>query len=72
MLLRAWWKVNGRLRRGTVRINDHRPYAPRAERGGFRRPGIGREPGQAGPAEYRETKHVRRNVRPRPQRWFRG
>jgi len=71
VLLQAWWKVNGRLRRGIVRI-DYRPYVLQAERGGFRRSGIGREPGQAGPAEYRETKHVWRNVRPRPQRWFRS
>ncbi|WP_436762743.1 aldehyde dehydrogenase family protein [Streptosporangium sp. V21-05] len=65
-------RVAGRLRHGTVWINDYHPYVPQAEWGGFKRSGIGRELGQAGLAEYRETKHVWQNVRPRPQRWFRS
>ncbi|MFF3443775.1 aldehyde dehydrogenase family protein [Streptosporangium sp. NPDC002721] len=65
-------RVAGRLRHGTVWINDYHPYVPQAEWGGFKRSGIGRELGPAGLAEYRETKHVWQNVRPRPQRWFRS
>lgn len=65
-------RVAGRLRHGTVWINDYHPYVPQAEWGGFKRSGIGRELGPAGLSEYRETKHVWQNVRPRPQRWFRS
>ncbi|MGJ6963753.1 aldehyde dehydrogenase family protein [Streptosporangium sp. G11] len=65
-------RVAGRLRHGTVWINDYHPYVPQAEWGGFKQSGIGRELGPAGLAEYRETKHVWQNVRPRPQRWFRS
>lgn len=65
-------RVAGRLRHGTVWINDYHPYVPQAEWGGFKQSGIGRELAPAGLAEYRETKHVWQNVRPRPQRWFRS
>ncbi|MER5647658.1 aldehyde dehydrogenase family protein [Streptosporangium sp. NPDC002524] len=65
-------RVAGRLRHGTVWINDYHPYVPQAEWGGFKQSGIGRELGPAGLAEYRETKHVWQNIRPRPQRWFRS
>ncbi|WP_425581280.1 aldehyde dehydrogenase family protein [Streptomyces sodiiphilus] len=65
-------RVAGRLRHGTVWINDYHPYLPQAEWGGFGRSGTGRELGPAGLAEYRETKHVYENLRPAPVRWFRG
>ncbi|GAA4904135.1 aldehyde dehydrogenase family protein [Streptomyces coeruleoprunus] len=65
-------RVAGRLRHGTVWINDFHPYLPQAEWGGFGRSGIGRELGPSGLAEYRETKHVYQNLAPRPVRWFAG
>ncbi|WP_419997316.1 aldehyde dehydrogenase family protein [Streptomyces boninensis] len=65
-------RVAGRLRHGTVWINDYHPYLPQAEWGGFGKSGIGRELGPAGLAEYRETKHVYTNLRPQPVRWFGG
>lgn len=65
-------RVAGRLRMGTVWINDYHPYVPQAEWGGYKQSGIGRELGQAGLEEYRETKHVWHNVRPAAQHWFNG
>ncbi|MEU1510749.1 aldehyde dehydrogenase family protein [Streptomyces sp. NPDC005811] len=65
-------RVAGRLRMGTVWINDYHPYVPQAEWGGYKQSGIGRELGQAGLDEYRETKHIWHNTRPTPQRWFTG
>jgi betaine-aldehyde dehydrogenase len=65
-------RVAGRLRHGTIWINDFHPYVPAAEWGGFKQSGIGRELGLGGLAEYRETKHIWQNVRPEPQRWFAG
>ena len=65
-------RVASRLRMGTVWINDYHPYVPQAEWGGYKQSGFGRELGKAGLEEYRETKHVWHNVRPTPQRWFRG
>jgi betaine-aldehyde dehydrogenase len=64
--------VAGRLRHGTVWINDFHPYLPQAEWGGFGKSGVGRELGPAGLDEYRETKHVYQNLAPRPVRWFAG
>ena len=55
---------------GTVWINDYHPYVPQAEWGGYKQSGIGRELGQAGLDEYRETKHVWHNIRPAVQHWF--
>ena len=63
-------RVAAALRHGTVWINDYGPYFPGAEWGGFGRSGIGRELGLAGLDEYREAKHVYRNLAPEPQRWF--
>ena len=40
------------------------PTSPQAEWGGYKQSGIGRELGQAGLDEYRETKHVWHNIRP--------
>ncbi|MFF3326649.1 aldehyde dehydrogenase family protein [Streptomyces sp. NPDC002889] len=63
-------RVAARLRAGTVWINDFHPYVPQAEWGGVKQSGFGRELGPAGLAEYRETKHIWRNLEPKPQRWF--
>ena len=65
-------RVAGRLRHGTIWINDYHPYVPQAEWGGFKQSGVGRELGHAGLAEYRETKHIWQNTRPQAQRWFSG
>ncbi|GHF17090.1 MULTISPECIES: aldehyde dehydrogenase family protein [Streptomyces] len=65
-------RVAGRLRHGTVWINDYHPYLPQAEWGGFGKSGIGRELGPSGLAEYRESKHVYQNLAPKPVRWFAG
>ncbi len=65
-------RVAGRLRMGTVWINDYHPYVPQAEWGGYKQSGTGRELGRAGLEEYRETKHVWHNIRPAAQRWFKG
>jgi len=63
-------RVAARLRMGTVWINDYHPYVAQAEWGGYKQSGIGRELGEDGLAEYRETKHIWHNVAPAPQRWF--
>ena len=75
----VWTKDGGRaervasaLRMGTVWINDYHPYVPQAEWGGYKQSGTGRELGRAGLEEYRETKHIWHNVKPAPQRWFKG
>jgi len=65
-------RVAGRLRMGTVWINDYHPYVPQAEWGGYKQSGIGRELGRAGLDEYRETKHVWHNIDPQVQHWFGG
>jgi betaine-aldehyde dehydrogenase len=65
-------RVARRLRMGTVWVNDYHPYVPQAEWGGYKQSGIGRELGEAGLEEYRETKHIWHNTRPRPERWFGG
>lgn len=65
-------RVAGRLRHGTVWINDYHPYLPQAEWGGFGKSGTGRELGPTGLAEYRESKHIYQNLNLRPQRWFAG
>jgi betaine-aldehyde dehydrogenase len=65
-------RVAARMRMGTVWINDYHPYVPQAEWGGYKQSGFGRELGEDGLAEYRETKHVWHNIRPTEQRWFEG
>ena len=65
-------RVAGRMRMGTVWINDYHPYVPQAEWGGYKQSGTGRELGLAGLDEYRETKHVWHNIRPTVQHWFSG
>ena len=63
-------RVAARLRMGTVWVNDYHPYVAQAEWGGYKQSGIGRELGQAGLEEYRETKHIWTNTAPAPQHWF--
>ena len=63
-------RVAGRLRHGTVWINDYNTYIPEAEWGGFRQSGIGRELGPTGLDEYREIKHVYENTKPGTTGWF--
>jgi betaine-aldehyde dehydrogenase len=65
-------RVAGRLRAGTVWINDYNMYVPQAEWGGFKRSGIGRELGPSGLDEYREVKHIWQNTAPGPTGWFGG
>jgi betaine-aldehyde dehydrogenase len=65
-------RVAGRLRAGTVWINDYNVYMPEAEWGGFKRSGIGRELGPSGLDEYREAKHIWQNTAPGPSGWFTG
>ncbi|HSL33466.1 MAG TPA: aldehyde dehydrogenase family protein, partial [Candidatus Limnocylindrales bacterium] len=65
-------RVAGRLRHGTVWINDYNTYMPQAEWGGFKQSGIGRELGPTGLDEYREAKHVYQNTNPGRSGWFEG
>jgi betaine-aldehyde dehydrogenase len=65
-------RVAGRLRHGTVWINDYNTYLPQAEWGGFKQSGIGRELGPSGLDEYREAKHIWQNTAPGPTGWFGG
>ena len=60
----------GKLRCGTVWINDLGPYLPQAEWGGMKHSGVGRELGLHGLAEYQETKHIYQNTRPAVSGWF--
>jgi betaine-aldehyde dehydrogenase len=60
------------IRAGTVWINDYHPYVAGAEWGGFKQSGFGRELGLQGLEEYREAKHIYRNLSPAPSRWFGG
>jgi betaine-aldehyde dehydrogenase len=65
-------RVAGRLRHGTVWINDYNVYLPQAEWGGFKQSGIGRELGPTGLDEYREAKHIYQNTAPAAAHWFGG
>jgi betaine-aldehyde dehydrogenase len=65
-------RVAGRLRHGTVWINDYNTYLPQAEWGGFKQSGIGRELGPSGLDEYREAKHIWQNLAPASTGWFSG
>jgi acyl-CoA reductase-like NAD-dependent aldehyde dehydrogenase len=51
-------KVAEGLRTGTVWINDWHMINPRYPFGGYKQSGLGREHGEIGYNEYRETKHV--------------
>jgi betaine-aldehyde dehydrogenase len=63
-------RVAGRLRAGTVWINDFHPYLPQAEWGGMKQSGVGRELGPTGLGEYQELKHVYQNTAPAVTGWF--
>ncbi|TDL31132.1 betaine-aldehyde dehydrogenase [Jeotgalibacillus sp. S-D1] len=63
-------RAAGKMRMGTVWINDFHPYFAQAPWGGYKQSGIGRELGKIGLEEYTETKHIFRNVKPEPIHWF--
>ncbi|SDH85451.1 aldehyde dehydrogenase (acceptor) [Alteribacillus persepolensis] len=63
-------RVSGKLRMGTVWINDFHPYFAQAPWGGYKSSGIGRELGKQGLEEYTEVKHVFENTAPEPINWF--
>jgi len=63
-------RVAGRLRHGTIWINDFHPYLPQAEWGGFGQSGVGRELGPTGLGEYQEAKHIYQNLDPQVTGWF--
>lgn len=65
-------RIAGKLRMGTVWINDFHPYFAQAPWGGYKQSGIGRELGKPGLEEYTETKHIFRNVNPEPIHWFKA
>ncbi|WP_090239263.1 betaine-aldehyde dehydrogenase [Fictibacillus solisalsi] len=60
----------GKMRMGTVWINDFNLYFPHAPWGGYKQSGIGRELGKSGLEEYTETKHIFQNLKPEPINWF--
>ena len=53
--------IAGRMRTGTVWINDYHLISPAAPFGGYKQSGIGRELGTHGYNEYRQIKHVHIN-----------
>ena len=59
-------RVAGRLRMGTVWINDYHPYVPQAEWGGYKQSGIGRElgPRRAATSTARPSTSGTTSVRP--------
>ncbi|WP_209123654.1 betaine-aldehyde dehydrogenase [Alkalihalobacillus sp. BA299] len=63
-------RVVGKLRMGTVWINDYHPYFAQAPWGGYKQSGFGRELGKIGLEEYTEVKHVFQNTNPQPVGWF--
>ena len=50
-------RVGGRIRAGTVWINDYHLLTTYAPRGGYKQSGFGRELGEDGLYEYMQTKH---------------
>jgi acyl-CoA reductase-like NAD-dependent aldehyde dehydrogenase len=65
-------EVAGRLRTGTVWVNDYHLLSPKYPFGGYKQSGIGREHGWLGLLEYTEAKHVHVGLDPRREnkRWF--
>ncbi|GAK03629.1 betaine aldehyde dehydrogenase [Geomicrobium sp. JCM 19037] len=63
-------EVAEQLRMGTVWINDFHPYFAQAPWGGYKQSGFGRELGKIGLEEYTEVKHIFRNQKPAPVKWF--
>lgn len=60
----------GRLRFGTVWLNDFHPYFPQAPWGGYKQSGVGRELGITGLREFQEEKHLYMNLDVRAAGWF--
>jgi aldehyde dehydrogenase (NAD+) len=50
--------VAGRLKLGTVWINDHHLFSPAGPHGGYKQSGVGREIGAYGLDEFLQVKHV--------------
>lgn len=63
-------RVAGKLRFGTVWINDFNVYFTQAPWGGYKQSGLGRELGRLGLEEYQEVKHVYQNHAAKPVLWF--
>jgi aldehyde dehydrogenase (NAD+) len=63
-------EVAGRLRLGTVWINDHHIFSAAAPHGGYKQSGIGRELGRWGLDEYLQVKHVHVDQTPTKQQKF--
>ncbi len=63
-------RVAGRLRFGTVWVNDYNPYFPQAPWGGYKQSGIGRELSHIGMEEYTEVKHLYTSINTQPLNWF--
>ena len=53
--------IAGRMRTGTVWINDYHLISPERPFGGYKQSGIGRELGTQGYDTYRQVKHVHIN-----------
>ena len=63
-------RLAGKLRFGTVWINDFNVYFTQAPWGGYKQSGLGRELGRQGLEEYQEVKHVYQNHAGKPVLWF--
>src|SRR5439155_6680383 len=63
-------EIAGRLRLGTVWINDHHIFSAAAPHGGFKQSGIGRELGRWGLDEYLQVKHVHVDQTPTKEQKF--
>lgn len=63
-------RVAGRLRMGTVWVNDYNVYFPEAPWGGYKQSGIGRELGSVGLEEYQQVKHVYVSLNSQAINWF--
>ncbi len=63
-------RVAGRLKMGTVWINDFNIYFVQAPWGGYKQSGSGRELGKQGLEEYTEVKHIYQNHANEPVNWF--
>ena len=63
-------RVAGKLRFGTVWINDFNIYFTQAPWGGYKQSGLGRELGKTGLEEYTEVKHIYQNHNTQLVNWF--
>lgn len=60
----------GKMRMGTVWVNEYNLYFPEAPWGGYKRSGFGRELGKTGLEEYQEQKHIVTNLQAKAMNWF--